>query len=60
MGCSALFNEVHNEMIPVVFALNGSQVGDTSMKYDPDHSKLYPYIGMANDGISVLFRVRTR
>ena len=44
--------------VSVVFSLNGKQITQEQTLIDnPDQKSLYPYIGMAHKGISVLAKV---
>ena len=61
VGCKAKFGEIQNGTLPIVFTLNGKEVCTTSMSYDPnekDISSVYPYIGIWDEDVSVVFKVR--
>ena len=61
VGCKALFDKIQDGRIDVAFTLNGKEVGKTSMSYLPGNSDvgdIYPYVGMGDKDISVLFRER--
>ena len=60
IGCTISFEGETNGKVPVVFTLNGRRI--TKEKIEIDYTpggELYPYIGMAHQGIRVLAKVCT-
>ena len=61
IGCTILFKRETNGKVPVVFTLNGRRITEDKIEidYTPWGELLYPYIGMAHQGIRVLAKVCT-
>ena len=58
IGCTIKFEGETNGQVPVVFTLNGRRITEEKIDYTPG-DELYPYIGMAHQGIRVLAKVCT-
>lgn len=58
MACEVNFEDAENDLVPVTFFKNSTEVARTSLKFIPDHTKLFPFIGMGYAGIRVLAKVR--
>ena len=61
IGCTIKFERITNGKVPVVFTLNGRRITKDNIwiDYTPGGKLMYPYIGMANQGIRVLAKVCT-
>ena len=58
IGCTVKFDLAAEGKVLVVFTLNGKQLTQDEISIDnPDKKPLYPYIGMAHQGIRVLAKV---
>ena len=56
--CGIEYGKFENGKVPVVFTLNGEMIYEASMRYEKGKQELYPFIGMGNEGIRVLAKVR--
>ena len=61
IGCTIKFERITNGKVPVVFTLNGRRITEDEIwiDYTPGGKQIYPYIGMAHQGIRVLAKVCT-
>ena len=61
IGCTIQFERETNGKVPVVFTLNGRRITEDKIEIDFSRGgkSLYPYIGMAHQGIRVLAKVCT-
>ena len=62
IGCTIKFQSREiNGKVPVVFTLNGRRITEEKIyiDYTPGGQPIYPYIGMAHQGIRVLAKVCT-
>ena len=61
IGCTIKFERITNGKVPVVFTLNGRRITEDEIwiDYTPGGKLMYPYIGMAHQGIRVLAKVCT-
>ena len=58
MACEVNFEDAENDLVPVTFFKNSTEVARTSLEFIPGHTKLFPFIGMGYAGIRVLAKVR--
>ena len=56
VGCRVLFEEESFGVIPVSFTLNGREIGRAKLAMK-EWPLIYPFVGMAYQGISTLFSV---
>ena len=56
--CGIEYGKFENGKVPVVFTLNGEMIYEASMRYEKGTQELYPFIGMSNEGIRLLAKVR--
>ena len=57
MACEVDFEGARNDSVPVTFFKNNIEVARTSLRFIPDRTKLFPFIGMGYTGIRVLAKV---
>ncbi|XP_068737190.1 uncharacterized protein [Montipora capricornis] len=60
IGCTIRFEKETDGKVPVVFTLNGRRITEDEIliDYTPGGKEMYPYIGMAHQGIRVLAKIR--
>ena len=60
IGCSIKFETEQNGKVPVVFSLNGKRMTEEEMwiEYNQTDKQVYPYVGMGEDDVQVLAKVR--
>lgn len=60
MACEVDFEGARNDSVPVTFFKNNIEVARTSLRFIPDRTKLFPFIGMGYTGIRVLAKMCPR
>jgi hypothetical protein len=56
IGCRILYEEKKDQTLPVSFTRNGRVIG-TAMLNIKDGKDFYPYVGIASEATTLLFRV---
>ena len=56
IACEVDFKGVRKDRVPVLFSLNGEEVGRSSVEYNSKQT-LYPIVSMGSPGIKVLAKV---
>ena len=57
IACEVDFDGASQDTVPVMFFKNSTEIARASVKFIPDRTKLFPFIGMGYDGIRVLAKV---
>jgi len=58
--CAVEYGKFEHGRVPVVFALNGEVIYESSMSYEKGKQELFPFVGMGHKDIRVLAKVRFR
>ena len=59
IGCSTMFDLKRSGKVQVVFNLNGKQITEKELwiEHNQNEKRLYPFVGMGEEGVQVLAKV---